>query len=81
MITLGATFAGAGLALRGGKKEPKQPGPVINAQSKEEEEFIQYACALNRDFWSFSLDVNILTGVASREFIRNANAEEQKSKH
>jgi len=40
MATLGATFGGSWLAMRGGNK--KQQGPPINASSKEEEQFIQY---------------------------------------
>ncbi|OXV08229.1 hypothetical protein Egran_04008 [Elaphomyces granulatus] len=39
MATLGATFGGSWLAMRGGNK--KQQGPPINASSKEEEQFIQ----------------------------------------
>lgn len=43
MATLGATFAGSYLAMRGGDKKTAQ-GPPINASSKDEEAFIQYAC-------------------------------------
>ena len=42
MATLGAVFAGSYLATRGGDKK-KEQGPPINASSKEEENFIQYA--------------------------------------
>ncbi|KAL2047066.1 hypothetical protein N7G274_001085 [Stereocaulon virgatum] len=55
MLTLGTTAAGIAVGL-GGKEKSKQQGPPINAQSKEEEQFIQ-------------------------EFLKNAEAEEQKAKH
>lgn len=55
MATLGVTFTGSYLALRGGGNKAKEQGPRINASTKEEEDFIQ-------------------------EFIRNANAEEEKAK-
>ncbi|KAK0511368.1 hypothetical protein JMJ35_005941 [Cladonia borealis] len=55
MATLGTLFAGSAIALSGEKKA-KEQGPPINAQSTEEEQFIQ-------------------------DFIKNANAEEQKAKH
>ena len=42
MGTLGTAFVGAALAL-GGKEKKKEQGPPINATSKDEEEFIQYA--------------------------------------
>jgi F-type H+-transporting ATPase subunit k len=42
MATLGTTFFGSWLALRGGPKEEQQ-GPPLNAKSKEEESFIKYA--------------------------------------
>lgn len=41
MITLGVTFAGGALAMRGDTKA-KEQGPPINATSKEEENFIKY---------------------------------------
>ena len=41
MLTLGVTFSGAALAMRGGETSKKQ-GPPINATSKEEENFIKY---------------------------------------
>ncbi|KAF2181329.1 hypothetical protein K469DRAFT_713750 [Zopfia rhizophila CBS 207.26] len=40
MATLGTTFVGSWLAMRGGKKTESQ-GPPINAKSKEEESFIK----------------------------------------
>ena len=40
MATLGTLFAGSAYAL-GGEKKAKQEGPPINAQSTEEEKFIQ----------------------------------------
>ena len=40
MLTLGTTAAVATVAL-GGKEKSKQQGPPIDAQSKEEEQFIQ----------------------------------------
>ncbi|KAL2050561.1 hypothetical protein ABVK25_009231 [Lepraria finkii] len=55
MLTLGTTAAGSTWALAG-KEKAKEQGPPINAQSNEEEQFIQ-------------------------EFIKNAQAEEQKAKH
>ena len=42
IATLGTTFAGAALAV-GGKEKKKEQGPPINATSKDEEQFIQYA--------------------------------------
>lgn len=42
MATLGTAFVGGALAL-GGKEKSKEQGPPINATSKEEEQFIQYA--------------------------------------
>lgn len=49
MATLGATFGGSYLALRGGGKKAKEQGPPINASNKEEEDFIQYAiCAIEQ---------------------------------
>lgn len=41
MITLGTTFAVAGYSMTG-KEKAKEKGPVINAGSKDEEQFIQY---------------------------------------
>jgi F-type H+-transporting ATPase subunit k len=43
MATLGTTFVGSWLALRGGSKPEKEQGPPINAKSKEEENFVKYA--------------------------------------
>ena len=40
MATLGATVAGSYFAVSGGDKS-KQKGPPVNAQSKDEEQFIQ----------------------------------------
>ncbi len=45
MATLGAMFGGTYLAMRGGEKKTAQ-GPPINASSKDEETFIQYAVVL-----------------------------------
>jgi F-type H+-transporting ATPase subunit k len=42
MATLGTTFLGSWLALRGGSKPEKEQGPPINAKSKEEESFVKY---------------------------------------
>jgi F-type H+-transporting ATPase subunit k len=41
LATLGTTFAIAGFSMRGGEKKEANPKPPINAQSKEEEQFIQ----------------------------------------
>jgi ATP synthase subunit K len=41
MATLGASFGGSYMAMRGGDKKTAQ-GPPINASSKDEEAFIQY---------------------------------------
>ena len=41
MATLGTLFAGSAFALSGEKKA-KEQGPPINAQSTEEEQFIQF---------------------------------------
>ncbi|KAF1976423.1 hypothetical protein BU23DRAFT_551887 [Bimuria novae-zelandiae CBS 107.79] len=40
MATLGTTFAGAWLSMRGGDKS-EQTTPPINAKSKEEENFVK----------------------------------------
>jgi F-type H+-transporting ATPase subunit k len=49
MITLGTTFGGAYLAMRGGKKlDEKAKGPPINAGSKDEEKFIKYVYTKGR---------------------------------
>ncbi len=42
MATLSTTFVVAALSI-GGKEESKEQGPPINATSKDEEQFIQYA--------------------------------------
>ena len=41
MATLGTTFLGAYLSMRGGAKSETQ-SPPINAKSKEEESFVKY---------------------------------------
>jgi ATP synthase subunit K len=41
MATLGASFGGAYMVMRGGDKKTAQ-APPINASSKDEEAFIQY---------------------------------------
>ena len=53
MATLGVTFGGAFLATRGGGEKTKEQGPPpINASTKEEETFIQYAMpAIGRDLF------------------------------
>lgn len=43
IATLGITSAGSYLAMSGGEKKPKEQKPPVNASSKEEEAFIQYA--------------------------------------
>jgi F-type H+-transporting ATPase subunit k len=48
MATLGTTFAGSWLALRGGDKPAQEQGPPLNAKSKEEESFIKYENPLYR---------------------------------
>jgi F-type H+-transporting ATPase subunit k len=45
MATLGTLFGGSWLAMRGGAKKTAE-GPPINASSKDEEAFIQYALLL-----------------------------------
>ncbi|KAF2762920.1 hypothetical protein EJ05DRAFT_506581 [Pseudovirgaria hyperparasitica] len=40
MITLGTTFGGAALAMRGGDKKDTT-SPPINAKDKDEESFVQ----------------------------------------
>jgi len=40
MATLATLFGGAAIAM-GGKEKAKEQGPPINAQSKDEEKFIQ----------------------------------------
>ena len=63
--------------MRGGEKA-KEKGPPINASSKDEEAFIQYVMAqwIERIWWGQTADA-----CGDREFIKNANAEEQKAKH
>jgi F-type H+-transporting ATPase subunit k len=51
IATLGATFGGSWLAMRGGNK--KQQGPPINASSKEEEQFIQYVHGYSSILWLY----------------------------
>ena len=46
MATLGTLFAGSAWAL-GGEKKAKQEGPPINAQSTEEEKFIQFVAMVH----------------------------------
>lgn len=46
MATLGTLFAGSAYAL-GGEKKAKQEGPPINAQSTEEEKFIQFVAVVH----------------------------------
>ena len=46
MATLGTLFAGSAFALGGGKKA-KQEGPPTNAQSTEEEQFIQFVAMVH----------------------------------
>lgn len=43
IATLGVTFAGSYIAMSSGEKKPKEQKPPVNASSKEEEAFIQYA--------------------------------------
>lgn len=43
MTVLGVTFTGSYLAMRGGGKKEKAQSVPINASTKEEEDFIQYA--------------------------------------
>lgn len=43
IATLGVTFAGSYIAISSGGKKPKDQKPPVNASSKEEEAFIQYA--------------------------------------
>ena len=45
MATLGTTFAGAWLSMRGGEKVDKST-PPINAKSKDEESFVKYGSPL-----------------------------------
>ena len=45
LATLLTTGGGIGLAMSG-KEKKKEQGPAINASSKEEEEFIQYAITI-----------------------------------
>ncbi|KAL9006252.1 MAG: hypothetical protein Q9188_001024 [Gyalolechia gomerana] len=75
MATLGTTFAGIYLAMPAKTKE-KEAGPPINAASKDEEAFIQYAD-------TFSSSCSAFTEIAHtfhRDFLKNANGGEQKAK-
>ena len=46
MATLGTVFAGSAFAMSGEKKA-KEQGPPINAQSTEEEQFIQFVAMVH----------------------------------
>ena len=78
MATLGAMGLISWASLRGEKKA-KETGPPINATSKDEEAFIQYVSSHGLKH-HFRIKVNAY-GFHCREFIKNANAEEQKAKH
>lgn len=60
--------------MSGGDKK-KAEAPPINASSKEEEQFIQYA-TMKDQFWQEILELTF-----GREFIKAANEEGQKAKH
>lgn len=78
MTTLGTTFAGIYLAMPA-KTKAKESGPPINAASKDEEKFIQYADVLLP--WLFSIYRRMNTShLILRDFLKNANGDEQKAK-
>ncbi|KAL9635265.1 MAG: hypothetical protein Q9164_003577 [Protoblastenia rupestris] len=77
LATLLTTGGGIAWGLSGEKKEA--PKPATDASSKEEEEFIQYVSPLRTCRWQSKRGSGLI--VFYREFIRQANAEEQKSKH
>ena len=66
--------------MSGGDKKKKETGPPINATSKEEEKFIQYVTQLSK--LTFLLNVVLAKHEGeNRDFLKNANLEEQKAKH
>lgn len=77
MITLGSTAVTAGYFMSG-KAKVKEQGPPINAASKDEEQFIQYVAPSYEIRSWFYRRLLIRPG---REFLKNAQAGEQKAKH
>ena len=73
IATLGVTFAGSWLALRGDGSE-KARTPPTNASSKDEEAFIQYRPLRHQYLKS-------TTNPSEREFLKSAESEEKKAKH
>ena len=78
MATLG-TMAAIGAFSLGGSKKAKAEGPPTNATSKDEEAFIQYV--KSSTIYGGKEIFQTLMYAGAREFIKNANAEEQKAKH
>lgn len=80
MTTLGTMFAGVYLAMPAKTKE-KDSGPPINAASKDEEKFIQYASMPEREHLVSSAgDLPILITVLiniHRDFLKNAGGGEK----
>lgn len=75
MATLGTTFLGSWLALRGGSKPEKEQGPPINAKSKEEENFVKYAMDCHTGAYpSGGGGANMMC----RNFVNKATGEEKK---
>ena len=73
IATLGVTYAGSWLAMRGDGSE-KAKTPPTNASSKDEEAFIQYGPLPHQSFESTA-------NQSEREFIKSAESEEKKAKH
>lgn len=71
MATLGFTGLGAYLGLRGGSKSPQAVTAKKSVPDKEEEQFIQFA---DPD------PLVLILANSSREFLKNLDAEEKKTK-
>jgi F-type H+-transporting ATPase subunit k len=75
MLTLGA-LGGLSATFMGGSAAKKTQGPPINAQSPDEETFIKYAPGEINCSLIHKSRKRILT--ESREFLKNAEADEKK---
>lgn len=78
MITLGAAAA-IGAVSVGGKQKAKTDGPPINATSKDEEKFIQYAHS--QIVYAKIRAIAEADMKGNRDFLDNADKEGQPAKH
>ena len=72
-------FVGSYAAMSRGETKKKETSPPINATSKDEEAFIQYGVSAG-DVNDFDIYAYANT-LGCRDFLKNANAEEEKAKH